>query len=66
MFKNENMFLNIELLFLCFNKFVFKRLLIFGKLNILINVYYIVIFIICDFYCYIYVLVCEYWVRRII
>lgn len=24
MFKNENMFLNIELLFLCFNKFVFK------------------------------------------
>lgn len=66
MFKNENMSLNIELLFSRSNKFVFKRLLIFGKLNTLINAYHTVIFTARDFYCYTYVLACEYWVRRII
>lgn len=58
MFKNENMSLNIELLFLRSNKFVLK--------TTLIKAYHTVIFTTRDFYCYTYVLACKFWVRRII
>lgn len=48
MFKNENMFLNFELLFLCFNKFVFK---IMYKI---VNFWKIKYFNKCILYCYFY------------